>query len=80
MPSRFISLRYHSQAAINACDFRALKGFERAHPELYVGAPAPSGRDFFTAAAAQMNAFNRVFESPYKAELNALIALERAAS
>ena len=43
-PSRFISLRYHSRALIDACDFRALKAFERAHPELFVGAPAHRAR------------------------------------
>lgn len=58
-------MRKHHHAGINAADFRALKEFERRHPELYQRAPAPnySRNNAFVNMSTQANAFNAVFNS-----------------
>lgn len=69
----FISMRYHTVARINRADFAALKKFEHDHRALYVGARAPKKQDMFRDMAAQMEAFNRVFESAHKEQFVEMI-------
>ena len=74
----FISLRYHERRAIGVHDFRGLKAFEQAYPQLYTSAPTPRARDNVDAIVTQMNAFNAVFWSRWKDELTKHIALSAA--
>ena len=76
--SCFISLCHHERRAIGVHDFRGLKAFEQAYPELYRTAPTPRARDNVDAIVTQMNAFNAVFGSRWKDELSRHIALSAA--
>ena len=78
--SSFISLRNHSQAAINQIDFISLKKFEEKHPELYEKAKVskPQKNNIFSCIQAQATAFNRVFNHPrYGDEFKKMIEEER---
>lgn len=81
-PSRslppFISLRYHTHGVIGVYDFLALKTFEKLHPELYVAALTPRFKGFVNAATVQSAAFDQIFYSQWKGELNQLIEAEKA--
>ncbi len=60
----YITLRHHAVPRINANDFRALKRFEAAHPELYAhfgSTDGPQWQGTYLDALVQANAFNQVF-------------------